>query len=82
MKLNVKFRQSDQRINVNFGEVQQVTILEVEKYEGNYDVTPKASEQSLATKDKFMFDNVTVKAIPYAEVTNNSGGKTATIGGN
>ena len=93
MRLDVKFHQSDQRININFaettdrfalgfGEIQRVTYLEVEKYDGDYEVTPKISEQTLATKDKFMSDDVTVKAIPYAEVTNKSGGKTATIGGN
>lgn len=49
-------------------------------YEGEYDVTPKVSEQTLPTRDKSMRDDVTVFAIPYAEVINIGGGYTATIG--
>ena len=51
-------------------------------YEGDYVVTPKPlEEQILETKDFRMTDDVTVKEIPYAEVTNPVGGKTAIIGG-
>ena len=50
-------------------------------YEGDYIVTPKIDEQILETKDLRMTDDVTVKEIPYAEVTNPVGGKTAIIGG-
>ena len=49
-------------------------------YEGTYEVTPRKVEQVLETKDKSMTDNVTVFAIPYAEVSNLGGGLTATIG--
>ena len=49
-------------------------------YEGAYEVTPRKVEQVLETKDKSMTDNVTVFAIPYAEVSNLGGGLTATIG--
>ena len=49
-------------------------------YTGDYEVTPSTNKQSLYTRDKHMVDDVTVKAIPYFEVSNNSGGKTITIG--
>ena len=48
-------------------------------YTGDYDVTPKTSEQMLQTKDKHLTDNVTIKAIPYFETANLSGGNTAYI---
>lgn len=49
-------------------------------YTGSYEVTPKASEQSLKTKDRHLTDDVTVKAIPFFETSNNSGGNTVYIG--
>lgn len=51
-------------------------------YEGSYKVTPSVSSQTLYTSHKLMQSDVVVEKIPYAEVTNNTGGKTATIGGN
>lgn len=51
-----------------------------EKYTGSYTVKPLVSEQTLATKDKVMTDDVTVLEIPYSEVSNNEGGCTVTIG--
>lgn len=51
-----------------------------EHYEGPYEVTPMVSEQTLETDEKVMDENVVVFAIPYSEVSNPSGGKTATIG--
>lgn len=51
-----------------------------EVYDGLYQVTPKTVSQTLATANKLMQDNVMVEEIPYAEVTNDSGGKTASIG--
>lgn len=61
-----------------------VTIPQVlggEPYNGSYDVTPKIYEQKLATKNKTMHDNVTVKSIPYYETSNLSNGRTVIIGG-
>lgn len=49
-------------------------------YSGTYEVTPSINEQVLETKNKTMKSNVVVFSIPYAEVDNESGGKTATIG--
>ena len=53
-----------------FGEVIQVDH-DYDPYLGPYVVIPKAWEdQILATKDKNMTDDVTVKEVPYDEVTN------------
>ena len=57
-----------------------VSVDDGDPYEGEYVVTPKVNEQTLPTKQKVMLDDMTVLAIPYAEVTNNSNGKTVTIG--
>lgn len=51
-----------------------------EKYTGSYEVTPCANEQKLHTASKIMMDDVTIKEIPYAEVTNPAGGTTVIIG--
>lgn len=52
-------------------------------YGGPYEVTPTVDEQTLATKDKRMTDDLTVTAIPIYCVGNISGGSTfyiATMG--
>lgn len=49
-------------------------------YDGDYVVTPRVSEQKLETKGAIMNDDVTVKAIPFFNVGNQSGGRTAYIG--
>lgn len=55
--------------------------LTIPEYEGSYEIRPEVWEQSMTTKRKLMRENVRVQEIPYQEVTNLSGGKTATIGG-
>ena len=55
---------------------------EIESYDGDYIVIPKAfTEQVLETKGKKMEDNVTVKEIPYYETSNIDGGETVYIAG-
>ena len=49
-------------------------------YDGNYIVTPRLNEQTLATKDKNMIDDVVVKPIPIYELSNEHG-ITVIIGG-
>lgn len=80
MRLDVKFRQTTNRFTLGFGEIQRVTILEVEKYRGEYDVIPKPAEQTLETKERFLEEDVRIKAIPFYEVGNTSGGDTVYIG--
>lgn len=52
-----------------------------EKYDGEYQVTPKFTEEILETKDKLMKENVTISPIGVARVSNPSGGTTVYIGG-
>lgn len=49
-------------------------------YTGDYVVIPRKVEQSLATKNKAMDDDVVVRAINRADVVNVGGGLTVTIG--
>lgn len=50
-------------------------------YEGEYELTPVWENVTLETKQKSMKEDVTMQAIPYAEVDNLAGGKTVIIGG-
>ncbi|MBQ3456624.1 MAG: hypothetical protein IJG36_09310 [Synergistaceae bacterium] len=51
-------------------------------YEGSYEIEPSAGTQVLPTRNRLMTEDITVREIAYQEVTNSSGGKTITIGGN
>lgn len=53
---------------------------EILRYEGSYQVTPAVSSQTLDTSNKLMQADIVVEKIPYTEVSNNSGGTTASIG--
>lgn len=51
-------------------------------YTGEYEVVSKIDyDEALDTAKKYLSRNIIVKAIPYAEVSNESGGRTVTIGG-
>jgi hypothetical protein len=50
------------------------------RYEGPYVVTPRVEAQSLATKDRLMYEDVTVAAIPEYLTSNSAGGYTCNIG--
>lgn len=55
---------------------------ELPAYGGAWSVTPLASTQTtLETAQTYLDRDIVVEAIPYAEVSNISGGMTATIGG-
>lgn len=55
--------------------------VKLPSYNGEYQVTPSAAEDvTLLTSQTFVDANIKVSKIPYAEVSNNSGGTTATIG--
>ena len=70
--------------NQKIGITQDVIIVpvyeDVPEYQGVYDVTPKVVEQKMGTKDKLMRDDVTIKSIPFFNVSNASGGSTVYIG--
>lgn len=72
--------EDDQDLFVDFG---SVTVLDRSPiYTGDYIVTPKVIEQTLATKDKKMIDDVTVLEIPFYETINVAGGNTVFIADN
>lgn len=50
------------------------------EYEGEYEVTPKIEAQTLPTAERLLMKDVKIEKIPYFEVSNNSGGITASIG--
>lgn len=68
----------------NVGVEQDVILVPVYKdaipYEGDYEVTPKVNAQTMPTKGKLMEEDVTVKSIPFFDVSNTSGGSTVYIG--
>lgn len=55
--------------------------MNYEAYDGEYKVTPAIHEQTMATSQKVMKDDVTIKKIPYYDVSNQAGGSTIYIGG-
>ena len=67
---------------VRFGadEYTRMVTSELPEYEGPYDVTPTRTMQILATAAHSMHEDVEIGGIPYAAVSNPSGGMTATIG--
>lgn len=72
-------------VRVALGEAVFVEVAvptdDIEHYAGEYDVTPQATAQVLATRDKLMDDNVRVKPVPYRETPLPGGGIEVTIGG-
>ena len=48
-------------------------IISEEIYEGNYEVTPKVTSQTLLTGQRVMKDNLNVLSIPYYETSNLKG---------
>ena len=50
-----------------------------ERYEGDYEVTPRAEPQILETAAKKMITDLTVEGVPLERVTNSGGGFTVTI---
>lgn len=73
----------DNVVSQEVGVTQDIVIVpmyeDVPLYEGVYDVTPTVSEQTLPTARKYLSEDVTIKEIPYFEVSNDSGGGTVYI---
>lgn len=80
-KLDVDFRTGNEQIKVDFEHLQVVSDnVGVDYYKGDYTVTPKVEKQELATRQKFLTENVKIKEIPFFEVSNTEGGQTVFIG--
>lgn len=56
-----------------------IVVAELPDYEGSYVVTPRLVEQTLATKDTTMREDVRVLPVPDYRVTNVGGGYTVVI---
>lgn len=67
-------------IAVDMGEIQK-TGFEPIVYDGEYEVNPIDEAQRLATKNRFLLDDVRVNPIPYLETPMPQGGIAITIGG-
>lgn len=90
-QFSVKFQEKNKLFDVGFsdtnefdatfGNVGYTILSDIEIYNGSYEATPAVNEQSLLTAKKFMEDDVTIKAIPYYDTANTSGGNTVYIGG-
>ena len=78
--LAVDFSANDLQLFADFGEIHEIVSDVVPKYDGTYDVIPSTAAQILQTERKMMTDNVNIRSIPYAEVSNDSNGYTVTIG--
>lgn len=76
----VEFNTLSQNFDLKIKNLQQLTNAINDIYQGNYEVTPKVTQQILSTKNKVMTDNLKIKEIPYFETNNNSGGNTVYIG--
>ena len=79
---------SDQVVTLHIGqpaspvmsvELGRPVYLGGEPYDGPYEVTPKVTAQALPTANKLMRDDVSVRAIPYFDVSNTAGGNTIYI---
>lgn len=69
-----------QKVNIEQDVILVPVYKDVPLYEGEYEVTPKVSEQTLPTAKKMLTEDLTIKEIPYFSVGNNSGGNTVYIG--
>lgn len=75
---NLQFTKSISDFKVEFGAI--TVVPKGETYSGPYDITPTIDLQTLATGQKFLKYDMTVKAIPYYDVGNLAGGSTVYIG--
>ena len=70
-KFNASLKESNQ-MNAGFGDVIEVEH-QYDPYPGTYEVIPRRRDQTLATNGKNMEDDVTVKEVPWTEVSNPTG---------
>lgn len=76
----VELKEITHAFAVDMGEVQHVTeYIGGEEYKGEYIAVPTTEEQVFNTKGKVLLDNMTVRKIPYFNVSNSSGGNTVYI---
>ena len=76
---SVKFRFGQDASPAMAVELGRPVYMGGDPYEGPYDVTPKVTAQTLQTAQKLMREDVSVRAIPYFDVSNPAGGNTIYI---
>lgn len=74
---HTKFEEDDFSFTSKFEEFVEG---KAEAFEGPYEVTPKLEEQTIPTASKVMRNDMKIKEIPIATVSNSSGGNTVIIG--
>lgn len=57
-----------------------VSVIGEPIYDGPYDATPTVDGMTLATMHRSMSKDISIKPIPIVSVSNESGGRTVTIG--
>ncbi len=74
----VRLSESMSTFDADFGTISVLPSTEV--YSGPYEVTPAVISQTIETAEKTMKYDMQIKAIPYFDVGNASGGSTVYIG--
>ena len=71
----------DPEAGVDFAATEYIPYYatELPDWEGPYEVIPRVDAQVFGTNEHAMRADLTVTGVPYAEVTNESGGLTASI---
>lgn len=65
--------ENTQTLDGEIGDLSVVKQYEFDTYDGEYEVIPSVNEQTLDTSNKFLFNDVTVKEIPFYETSNTYG---------
>ena len=66
-------------VTVQLDAVTRTSAGDVPVYDGPYEAIPKVTAQTLKTAQKLMREDVSVRAIPYFDVSNPAGGNTIYI---
>ena len=70
---------SQEPVDVQVDAVTRIPSGDVPAYDGPYEAIPKVEAQTLPTAKKIMREDVSVRAIPYFDVSNPAGGNTIYI---
>ena len=81
VSIDTDFKQNNVSLDTEFANFQMVSVREdVVPYMGEYKITPKVDAQTIPTAQKYMTDDMKIKAIPYFETSNDYDGETVYIG--
>lgn len=78
-KIHIKLGETP-HVGISLGGVTVTPVIgDADPYDGDYDVLPLPETQILPTAKKYCENNITVKRIPFYEVSNSGGGTTVVI---